>query len=233
MGRQNPVLDEFVLEVTLPSSDVARVLRAAPDARVALLPLSTNGAGHPHRFLVAASRCGKMREPLEAALTACFTDVVAAAAPEDGFSFTATLPEPLMERLRHVTGGRLGDGTVEVMFRPALAMDGRLFAAGVVVRGAFEGTLQVTVARLAEAGLTARLVRASPFHPGLVAPAAYEEALTPKQGEVLRMALALGHYDTPRRCTLDDLAAIFGISKAAAGDRIRSAERKVLSARFQ
>ncbi len=61
----------------------------------------------------------------------------------------------------------------------------------------------------------------------------YDDTLTPKQTEMLRMALALGLYDTPRRCTLDTLADIFGISKAAAHNRMKGAERKILSRFFE
>ena len=60
----------------------------------------------------------------------------------------------------------------------------------------------------------------------------YEEKLTPKQTEIVKMGLALGFYDNPRRCTLDTLASVFGISKAAAHNRLKSAERKILASYF-
>ncbi len=60
----------------------------------------------------------------------------------------------------------------------------------------------------------------------------FEEKLTPKQSEIVKMGLALGFYDNPRRCTLDTLAGVFGISKAAAHNRLKSAERKILTSYF-
>jgi predicted DNA binding protein len=42
----------------------------------------------------------------------------------------------------------------------------------------------------------------------------------------------LGFYDNPRRCNLESLANVFGISKAAAHNRLKSAERKILTSYF-
>lgn len=58
------------------------------------------------------------------------------------------------------------------------------------------------------------------------------EGLTAAQAETLRMALALGYYDAPRACTIEDIAELFGISKAATHKRLRGAENKVMRARF-
>jgi predicted DNA binding protein len=55
------------------------------------------------------------------------------------------------------------------------------------------------------------------------------EGLTPGQDEVLKMAVALGYYDTPRGCTLEDLAEAFGVSKAAAHKRLKAAENKIVA----
>lgn len=52
--------------------------------------------------------------------------------------------------------------------------------------------------------------------------------LTPKQLETIRTAHRLGFYKTPRDATLDELAAIFGISKAAVHNRLQAAERLVI-----
>lgn len=53
-------------------------------------------------------------------------------------------------------------------------------------------------------------------------------ALTPRQEEVVRMAIALGYYDEPRGCRLDDLAKAFGVSKAAVHKRLLTAESKII-----
>jgi len=71
-----------------------------------------------------------------------------------------------------------------------------------------------------------KLVHVGPYHPPAMA--AGGGGLTPGQAEVLKMAVALGYYDTPRGCTLEDLAEGFGISKAAAHKRLKAAENKVI-----
>lgn len=76
-----------------------------------------------------------------------------------------------------------------------------------------------------------KLIRIDDFDPEQQVTGAFAEALTPKQLEVIKTALALGFYNTPRDVTLDDISNIFGISKAAVHNRLQAAERKVI-ARF-
>ena len=57
--------------------------------------------------------------------------------------------------------------------------------------------------------------------------------LTPRQEEVLKMAIAMGYYSDPRACTLEDLAISFGISKAAVHKRLQMAENALIRSRFE
>jgi hypothetical protein len=59
------------------------------------------------------------------------------------------------------------------------------------------------------------------------------DQLSPRQDEMLRMAIELGYYDDPRRCTLDTLARQFGVSKAAVHKRLVTAEGKVIKGYYQ
>ncbi len=77
-----------------------------------------------------------------------------------------------------------------------------------------------------------KLVRIDDFDPEQQIYGAFTEGLTQKQLEVIKTALALGFYNTPRDITLDDLANIFGISKAAVHNRLQAAERKVIAKFF-
>ena len=77
-----------------------------------------------------------------------------------------------------------------------------------------------------------KLIRIDDYDPEQQISGAFSENLTPKQLEVLKTALALGFYNTPRSVTLDDLSSIFGISKAAVHNRLQAAERKVISKFF-
>lgn len=58
------------------------------------------------------------------------------------------------------------------------------------------------------------------------------KVLTPRQEEVLRMAIAMGYYSDPRQCNLEDLATAFGISKAAVHKRLQMAENALVRSRF-
>ncbi|MGB0652670.1 MAG: helix-turn-helix domain-containing protein [Thermoplasmatota archaeon] len=57
--------------------------------------------------------------------------------------------------------------------------------------------------------------------------------LTPRQEEVVRMAIAMGYYNDPRACTLEDLATAFGISKAAVHKRLQMAENALIQRSFE
>ncbi|MEA3201620.1 MAG: HTH-type transcriptional regulator, dimethyl sulfoxide reductase transcription regulator [Thermoplasmata archaeon] len=77
-----------------------------------------------------------------------------------------------------------------------------------------------------------KLIRIDDYDPETQIAGAFTESLTQKQLEVIKTALALGFYNTPRDITLDDLANIFGISKAAVHNRLQAAERKVIAKFF-
>ncbi|GEM_PF-3290790 len=77
-----------------------------------------------------------------------------------------------------------------------------------------------------------KLMRIDEFDPESQIAGAFTENLTQKQLEVIKTALALGFYNTPRDITLDDLSNIFGISKAAVHNRLQAAERKVIAKFF-
>ncbi|MHB8584216.1 MAG: helix-turn-helix domain-containing protein [Thermoplasmatota archaeon] len=77
-----------------------------------------------------------------------------------------------------------------------------------------------------------KLIRIENFDPDQQVQGPFAENLTPKQMEVIKTALALGFYNTPRDVTLDDLSNIFGISKAAVHNRLQAAERKVIAKFF-
>ncbi len=54
------------------------------------------------------------------------------------------------------------------------------------------------------------------------------KSLTPRQTEVLKMAIAMGYYSDPRACNLEDLAEAFGVSKAAVHKRLQMAENALI-----
>lgn len=59
------------------------------------------------------------------------------------------------------------------------------------------------------------------------------KALTPRQTEVLKMAIAMGYYSDPRAVTLEDLAGAMGVSKAAVHKRLQMAENALIRGHFE
>jgi len=56
-------------------------------------------------------------------------------------------------------------------------------------------------------------------------------SLTPKQREVLVLAVESGYYDRPREATLDDLADEIGVTPSAVSQRLNAVERKLVCER--
>jgi DNA-binding CsgD family transcriptional regulator len=63
--------------------------------------------------------------------------------------------------------------------------------------------------------------------------AAFRDTLTPRQREVVQTAYLSGYFDTPRRCTGEELGEKLGISSQAVYQHIRSAQRKLFERAFR
>jgi hypothetical protein len=121
----------------------------------------------------------------------------------------------------------------DMILRPTVVRDGWMTIGVITLVDVDIGPLVREASEfLKELGIRLRLLHFGEYKPEEHPIGDYEEKLTPKQTEIIKMALALGLYDTPRKCSLDTLAEIFGISKAAAHNRMKSAEKKILSMYF-
>lgn len=72
-----------------------------------------------------------------------------------------------------------------------------------------------------------QLIHSGDWDP-LVQLKARDDRLSDRQTEVLKTAIEFGYYDDPRRCTLDEIAGAFGVSKAAVHKRLLAAESKII-----
>lgn len=227
-------LTEVVFQTSLPGGKLQRLSASETTGRITLTPVSVNGRGYPTRYLVAASGFDRRRQTIMEALQDHFDDVRLLHEDDRTFSVMAELSPSTRSVLDGTLGEALHGFGKDVIFRPALIKCGQLHVSLIVTQETPAEDAIHRIARLfADRGVDSRLVRIEAYHPEYHGLGTYEEALTPKQGEILKMALALGLYDTPRRCTLDDLAGIFGISKAAAHNRMKGAERKILASYFE
>ncbi|MFW9907237.1 MAG: helix-turn-helix domain-containing protein [Candidatus Thorarchaeota archaeon] len=59
-----------------------------------------------------------------------------------------------------------------------------------------------------------------------------DDVLTPKQTEAIQLAFQFGYYEIPRKCTVSELALKIGIRRVAMQERLRRAERRILSSYF-
>lgn len=66
----------------------------------------------------------------------------------------------------------------------------------------------------------------SGFNPTTPTPA---RGMTEKQRETILTAHRMGYYETPRLATLDDLARVLDLSKAAVHNRLAGAERALVT----
>ncbi|HZD42511.1 MAG TPA: helix-turn-helix domain-containing protein [Methanomicrobiales archaeon] len=53
--------------------------------------------------------------------------------------------------------------------------------------------------------------------------------LTERQQTVVETAVERGYYETPRECTLEDLAAALDVHRSSAGDVLNRAERRIIT----
>lgn len=95
-----------------------------------------------------------------------------------------------------------------------------------VTVGGFESAIWSALADLPES-LTVEIHRVGEYDPDVDG---VLSLLTDRQWEALTVALESGYYDTAGRTTCEELAATLGCSPSTANDRIREAERRVMSA---
>jgi predicted DNA binding protein len=227
-------LTEVVLELRLPESRLNALLARGRSGRIVLHPLAMNGASTPARFLVTTHGLDAEKNTVEAALA----EILDRLEPVREEAGSATYLADLRPAVREAVTSRLAQALEgvggELVNRPVLLTDGKAVISFVTTRaGPVEEGMRRLIHRLQIEGTVAHIVRIGRQHPAEQTLGLYEDRLTDKQVEILRLALALGLYDTPRRCTLEDLAHIFGISKAAAHSRMKNAERKILQHYFE
>lgn len=85
------------------------------------------------------------------------------------------------------------------------------------------GQLSQTITALEEVGASCELL-------SLSRTAAAEHLLTTPQHQFVGEAVQCGYYDTPRRCTLTELASKMNVTPAAASTMAHRAEERIVKA---
>jgi predicted DNA binding protein len=100
---------------------------------------------------------------------------------------------------------------------PITMRDGWLF----VERSASHEQLTQYINELEDAGLLYQVLSLKHSHNPI-------DLLTDRQRQFLTEAVARGYYETPRQCTLTELAETFGVNKSAASGTLRRAEGRII-----
>jgi len=226
-------MTELLFQVELPEWPLDAFTRSAKNSRVIMNHIRFDEDHFPIRniFTVLADREDYLK--LIPTLRELYSNMTLLREDPQALS---VLVEPAPERMKFLKGPftaalrALGSDRI---LRPIIIRDGWMTVSIITAAKVDVGDIIRTAGEsFKKAGLQMKLIRWGEYKPEDHPIGDYEEKLTPKQVEIVKMGLALGFYDNPRRCNLEGLADVFGISKAAAHNRLKSAERKILSSYF-
>lgn len=226
-------LTELLFQLEVPDWPVGVFTRDRPDGRVIMNHIRFDDDHFPVRniFTVLADKedCNQFLSLLDD----MYTDVQVLRQDDTALSVLVEASPEAMKFLKTPFQDALRALGADRILRPIVVKDGWL-TVGIITAAQVEigDIIRTATDNFKKAGLSMKLVRWGEYRPEDHPIGDYEEKLTPKQSEIVKMGLALGFYDNPRRCNLETLAKVFGISKAAAHNRLKSAERKILSSYF-
>jgi predicted DNA binding protein len=156
----------------------------------------------------------------------------------EGFEILSVTPYSVVVRADAPDAGAPWAGPVaafvaacgrDVLLEPALAEGGRLRVRGILPRAMDVREALATLQRVQQAGpwegfrvVHVRDVDAK----ALGGPAA--ALLEPEQEDLLRLALGMGYYDTPRKCNLEDIAGRVGMSVSPVHKKLKEVEHALI-----
>lgn len=225
-------MTELLFQVEAPQWPVAGFTREHPDARIIMNHVRFDEDHFPVRNIFTILSAGKGSQVLSM-MREMYSEVEVLREESDAIS---VLVEPAPDKMKFFKApfnAALKALGPDRILRPIVIKDGWM-TIGIITAAPMDISEIIRTAseNFQKAGMTMKMVRWGEYKPEDHPMGDYEEKLTPKQVEIVKMGLALGFYDNPRRCTLDTLASVFGISKAAAHNRLKSAERKILTSYF-
>lgn len=226
-------MTELLFQVELPDWPVASFTREVKDSRIIMNHIRFDEDHFPTRNIFTVLAPPEDAQRLLDTLRELYTGIQVLRQDPQALS---VLVEPQGERMKFLkapfTQALRALGPDRIL-RPIVIRDGWMTVSIITAAKVEIGDIiRTTGESFKKAGLNMKLIRWGEYKPEDHPIGDYEEKLTPKQTEIVKMGLALGFYDNPRRCNLETLANVFGISKAAAHNRLKSAERKILTSYF-
>ena len=226
-------MTELLFQVELPDWPVAAFTRDTKDSRVIMNHIRFDDDHFPTRNVFTVLAEPDEYRKLLASLKEMYQHVEVLREDPQALSVLAEAAGDKMKFLKAPFTAALRALGPDRILRPIIIKDGWM-TVGIVTAAKVEigDIIRTAGDSFRKAGLNMKLIRWGEYRPEDHPIGDFEEKLTPKQVEIVKMGLALGFYDNPRRCNLETLAGVFGISKAAAHNRLKSAERKILTSYF-
>ncbi len=226
-------MTEIIFQVEVPQWPVAAFTQQLAGSRVIMNHVRFDDDHFPTRNIFTVLAPQDRAAPLVDTLRGLYNDVVVLRQDPEVTSILVEANPRSMKFLKSPFTAALRALGPDRILRPIVIKDGWM-TVGIITAASIDigDVIRTASDSFKKADMNMKLIRWGEHRPEDHPIGDYEEKLTPKQVEVVKMGLALGYYDNPRRCTLETLANVFGISKAAAHNRIKGAERKILAQYF-
>lgn len=226
-------MTELLFQVELPDWPVAAFTRETKDAKVLMNHIRFDDDHFPTRNVFTILAPPATYRPIVAKMQEFYTNITVLREDAQALSILVEAAPDKMRFLKAPFTAALRALGPDRILRPVVIQNGWMTVSIITAAKVDVGEVIRTAGEsFKKAGLNMKLIRYGEWKPEEHAMNDFEEKLTPKQVEIVKMGLALGFYDNPRKCDLSALANVFGISKAAAHNRLKAAERKILQAYF-
>jgi len=226
-------LQEIVFQVEIPDLPLAHFTKENPGTKLIFNHVAFDEDHFPVRQILTVVAAPAQYEKLLYVLPEYYDDVRILRRDDRAVSVMVSLKGEKKELLKGPYEVGLRRVGADMILRPTLIKDGWMTIGVITLVEVDVGSLVREASEfLKSLAIRLRLLHFGEYKPEEQPIGDYEEKLTPKQAEIIKMAIALGLYDTPRQASLDTVAEIFGISKAAAHNRMKAAEKKILSMYF-
>ena len=225
---------EVVYKIRSDLFPLCHVTEVSPEVKVIVNQTSWDDATGISRTLITLMGPDDKLQPLAETLQSVFDKVEVASQSKEQLILRTTARLETLKRTGNPTAFALDYFGDDAVLEPALVKEG-YFHTRLLITGKVDlADLLSSYEKGVKEGRWTdfKLIRIDEYDPEQQIAGAFTESLTQKQLEVIKTALALGFYNTPRDITLDDLSNIFGISKAAVHNRLQAAERKVIAKFF-
>lgn len=225
---------EVVYKIRSDNSPLCTATQAAPEVKVIVNTTSWDQESRITKAIYTLLGPEDKIQALAAQLSPLFDRCEVIGHTKETLALRTSARLDMLKKTANPTAFALDYFGEDAITPPAIAKDGYIHTRVLLTKKVDLADLLASYERGVKEGRwnDFKLIRIDDYDPEQQIAGSFTENLTQKQLEVIKTALALGFYNTPRDITLDDLSNIFGISKAAVHNRLQAAERKVIAKFF-